>query len=325
MQQKCDNIKLETFSTHFFTNEADKHFIPAEDYKIFIDSIERILADINTNLLNGHAKYKLCIVANKEGGFWSTVGLVVGLVGGGIAILESDLMHGFYTGLMGHDYNVREVSENVGAFMRDITVGVFSKNAAELATVIPKELNFDRAIDAKNKFYRMCAISPDIIGVSFSDSADPEIKKKDFIDYISPDINTNLPAEQFVDVVTIVKSVNVKSDAKWSVKIGDSAKSKSVEILDEEFKKEFLAGKYAIKQTEQDDRMTVLLEKKKKYVNGYEQDGGVAIVKVYKFNDTQILPIPSDIVHKTRRPTIDLFNFQDETAIDSRAQSETDR
>ncbi len=321
MTQDNKVIKLETFSTHFFTNGADKHFIIAEDYKIFIESIEQILANINTELLKGQAKYELCIVANKEGGFWSTVG-VLGTLISIPAALDSELIHGFYTGLTGHDYDLRSVGENVGSFLRDATVGIFSKNATELSKIIPKELNLDKAIYAKNGFYRMCATNQDIRGVSFSDSNEPEIQKKDFVNYIVSDTDKNLPAEQFIDIVTIVKSVNVKSDAKWSVKIGESAKPKSVEMLDDEFKKEFLSGRYAIKQTEQDDTMTVLLEKKKKYVNGHEQDAGLSIVKVYKFNDTQILPIPSDIAHKTRRPKIDLFNFQDEMVIDSSAQSE---
>lgn len=322
MTQDKKVIKLETFFTHFFTNGADKHFIIAEDYKIFIESIEQILANINAELLQGQAKYEVCIVANKEGGFWSTVGIIGTLISIP-AVLDSEFIHGFYTTLTGHDYDARSIGENVGSFLRDATVSFFSKNATELSKVIPDELNLDKAIYAKNGFYRMCATSQDISGVSFSDSNEPEIQKKDFVNYIVPDVDKILPAEQFVDVVTIVKSVNVKSDAKWSVKIGENVKPKSVEMLDEEFKKEFLSGRYAIKQTEQDDTMTVLLEKKKKYVNGHEQDAGLSIVKVYRFNDIQILPIPSDVVHKTHRPKIDLFNFQDETAVDSPSQSGT--
>ncbi len=312
MKTKKENLTIETFSTHFFTNEPGKHFISADDYKIFIDSVEKTLAEINTKILGGHVKYKLCIVANEEGGFWSKVGIVATIVGTGITVMESKFVHGVYIGLVGHDYNESQVGENIGGFMRDVTVGVFSRNSAELSKIIPNELNLDTAIDAKNKFYRMCAVSPDIVGISFSDSIKPEIEKKDFIHYIAPDTNKNLPSEQFVDIVTIVKSVNINSDAKWSVKIGDNVRAQSVEMLDDDFKKEFLAGKYAIKQTEQDDTMTVLLEKKKKYENGQEKDDGLSIVKVYKFNDTNILPIPTDIAQKTHRTQLDLFNFTDE-------------
>ena len=138
MTQDNKVIKLETFSTHFFTNGADKHFIIAEDYKIFIESIEQILANINTELLKGQAKYELCIVANKEGGFWSTVG-VLGTLISIPAALDSELIHGFYTGLTGHDYDLRSVGENVGSFLRDATVGIFSKNATELSKIIPQE------------------------------------------------------------------------------------------------------------------------------------------------------------------------------------------
>lgn len=313
MKTKKENLTIETFSTHFFTNEPGKHFISADDYKIFIDSVEKTLAEINTKILGGHVKYKLCVVANEEGGFWSKFGIVASIVGTGIAVMESKFVHGVYIGLVGQDYNELQVGENIGGFMRDVTVGVFSRNSAELSKIIPRELNLDTAIDAKNKFYRMCAVSPDIVGISFSDSIKPEIEKKDFIHYIAFDTNKILPAEQFVDVVTIVKSVNVNSDAKWSVKIGENTKTQSIDMLDDEFKKEFLSGRYAIKQTEQDDKMTVLLEKKKKYINGHEQDAGLAIVKVYKFNNTQILPIPSDLVYKPHRSKIDLFNFHDET------------
>lgn len=317
------NVNLETFSTHFFTNETDKHFISAEDYKVFIDSIEETLADINTKLLNSRANYKLCIVANKEGGFWSIFGLTVSLVGGSFAILDSGFVHGFYKELTGHDYDTAEIGKKAAVFMKDITVGLFSKTATQLSKIIPTELNFDKAINAKNKFYRMCGTSTDIVGVSFSDSIEPEIQKKDFVHYISQDTDSNLPPEQFVDVVTIVKSVNVDSDAKWSVKVGDNTKPQYVDMLDEDFRKDFLAGKYALKQTKQDDKMKVLLEKKKKYENGREKDMRLAIVKVYEFNNAKILPVPPDMVQKVHQPKIDLFNFQNHLSSVSSVQSET--
>ena len=50
----------------------------------------------------------------------------------------------------------------------------------------------------------------------------------------------------------------------------------------------------------------------KQYENGQEKDDGLSIVKVYKFNDTNILPIPTDIAQKTHRTQLDLFNFTDE-------------
>lgn len=310
MEQNEVLLGIETFSTHFFTNEANKHFISAEDYKVFLASLEQILSEVNTKLLNNQVKYTLYVVANEEGGFWSYVG-IAGTILGTPAILDTEFAHGFYIGLTGHDYDAREIGENVSTFMLDVTKGIFSKNATELNKIRPREINFDKAIDAKNKFYRMCAESTDIVGVSFSESVEPEITKKDFIEYIEPDIERMLPAEQFIDIVTIVKSVNIESEAKWSVRVGENVRVQSVDMQDEEFKKEFLAGNYALKQTKQDDKMTVLLERKKRYINGYEQDAGLAIVKVYKFNDTEILNIPKDIPHKKRAPQIDLFNYKE--------------
>ena len=56
----------------------------------------------------------------------------------------------------------------------------------------------------------MCATNQDIRGVSFSDSNEPEIQKKDFVNYIVYDTDKNLPAEQFIDSIRIPKSLLIK-------------------------------------------------------------------------------------------------------------------
>lgn len=303
------------FSTHFFTKAADIHYIKADEFGIFVDSFKSAFSDINDKIFGGKVKFELLIIANEEGGFRAKLGVagaILGVVGGVIGIVESDIIRGFYRGVTGgKEYNPEQIAENVGEFLRDITVGIFSKPSDEIKNIIPVEINLDKTIAAKNKFYRMCAVSPDITGLSFVDGDEIEIRKQQFIDYMMLDNEKDIPPEQFISEVTIVKSVNVDNNSKWSVKINEAASTKSVLMDDADFKKEFLAGKYALKQTSDDDKMTVLLERRKEYKNGQEKDKELAIVRVYKFNDSQILPIPNDIPRKERKADINLFNFGD--------------
>lgn len=65
-------------------------------------------------------------------------------------------------------------------------------------------------------------------------------------------------------------------------------------MRDENFKKDFLSGKYPLKESNNDDRMTVLVEYKRQEKNGEIVSKEVCINTVFSFNDIEITPMPTD-------------------------------
>ena len=66
-------------------------------------------------------------------------------------------------------------------------------------------------------------------------------------------------------------------------------------MRDDAFKKSFLNGKHPLKQSQNDDHMTVLVEYKKQEKNGEVEIKEVSINTVYSFNDIEIMSIPAKL------------------------------
>jgi hypothetical protein len=66
-------------------------------------------------------------------------------------------------------------------------------------------------------------------------------------------------------------------------------------MRDENFRQDFLnSGKYPLKKSGKDDRMTILVEYMKQEKNGEIETKEISINKIYSFNDTEIAPVPAN-------------------------------
>ena len=88
-------------------------------------------------------------------------------------------------------------------------------------------------------------------------------------------------------------------------------------ITDEEFKKDFLLGKYPLKSTRNNDTIVALVRYERQMLNGEEINLAKKIDTVFKFNETIIKPIPEQFIFNLPRVNLgqeeielDLFDIR---------------
>ena len=135
--------------------------------------------------------------------------------------------------------------------------------------------------------------------------------------YISQDIIRELPDTLVLQELTIYKPVNIPSDNQWSFKDNKTKQNLNANITDEEFKNDFLLGQYPLKSTRNNDIITALVRYERQMINGEEKVVGKKIDTVFKFNDTEIKPIPKQLLfnlpHLSQsqdEPELDLFDIR---------------
>lgn len=151
---------------------------------------------------------------------------------------------------------------------------------------------------AKNKFYTMCAKSGRIKGLGFSREHKFPIKQQDFIKHVVAEpIQTDVIQKRYeLHEVTIIAPVNVQdSQVQWKTKDKRTGRRVSFLMEDDNFRKEFFGGLYPLKETKKDDEMLVYVE----YITTIRPDGKKhekrQAIKVYRFNEREISPVPNDI------------------------------
>lgn len=162
------------------------------------------------------------------------------------------------------------------------------------------------AFNAKSKFYTMCARSGKIKGIGFSRSHDFPIKYNDFPKYIEvePIQTDDIQKRYELHEVTIIAPVNVQdSQVQWKTKDKKTGKKVNFTMEDNNFRKEFFSGLYPLKETKKDDEMLVYIE----YITTIHPNGKKfekrQAIKVFRFNDRELAPVPDDIKLNTSNLT----------------------
>ena len=165
----------------------------------------------------------------------------------------------------------------------------------------------------------MCARSGRIRGIGFSRGHNFPIKQNDFIKQIVAEpIQTDIIQKRYeLQEVTIIAPVNVQdSQVQWKTKDKRTGKKVSFLMADDNFRKEFFGGLYPLKETKKDDEMLVYVE----YITTIRPDGKKyekrQAIKVYRFNEQEISPVPNDIKLNVRNLTANpsqatLFNMDE--------------
>lgn len=218
------------------------------------------------------------------------------------------------------DYKQIKVDIPIGLKLLKGSVETFlQKEAKELASIEGSEKIPLEASVAKNKFYTMCAKSSRIKGLGFSRDHNFSIKKNDFIKrVVAEPIQTDIIQRRYeLHEVTIIAPVNVKdSKVQWKTEDKNTGKGVSFLMADDKFRKEFFGGLYPLKETKKDDEMLVYVEYTTIiHPNGKKSDKRQAI-KVFRFNDKDIDPVPEGIKLNTQNLTADprqgtLFNMKE--------------
>lgn len=268
-----------------FHFDTEKNYLPVNDFIITATSLQKVSNELVHKCFT-NAQYELSVCAAEDGSFkdWFIGVLMGGILVGG----ASDYVGGFIKGVTGK--SPTEYGENHGTLIKDMIVGFYSQSTERLK--VPQEMNLDIAIKAKSDFYTMCSKNTDIKGIGFTNNNNFIIKRSDFPRYISQDIIREIPDTLVLQELTIYKPVNIPSDNQWSFKDNKTKQNLNAHIIDEEFKNNFLLGRYPLKSTKNNDVIVALVRYERQMINGEEKIIGKKIDTVFKFNDISIKSIP---------------------------------
>jgi len=286
------------FHIHYDTED---HFIPMSDFLTASYSAQKIIDDLNKQILGGQLRYQLVVIPPEEGTFLKTVGFIaVTLAANAVVVpIASDYVLGAFEGIAEH--KPADYGRDHGKVLRDLTVGFFSKEVEELEKCVPHELNLDRAFKAKTDFYISCQSNDDIKGIGFDNTRDFPIRHGDFKRHMSKERTRPLDSDFVIYDVIVTSPVIEDKDYIWDFQDTVTGNKISGYMRDEAFKRGVLNGKYPFKNDgSNSDRLKILVEYKKQERNGEIEKKETCVETVYSFNDVEITPIPADLPKGTR-------------------------
>lgn len=298
MDKEEKETELVEFHIHY---EIKDHFIPMSDFLTASNAAQKIIDDLNKNILGGKLRYQLVIIPPKEGTFLKTVGLVFSVTALNAVVLPitSDYVLGAFEGIS--EQKPSDYGKDHGRALRDLTVGFLSKEVEELEECIPSELNLDRAFKGKTDLFSSCQANNDILGIGFDNSKNFPIKKDDFKKHLSKDRTRPLESDFVIYDVIVTSPVIEDKDYVWDFQDIVTGNKISGYMRDENFKKGVLNGDYPFKNDgSNSDKLQVLVEYKKQERNGEVEKKETCIEEVYSFNDDIIKPISKNLPKGTR-------------------------
>lgn len=281
------------FYIHF---DVENHFIPMNDFLTASTSAQKIVDDLNKQILGGQLRYQLVVIPPEEGTFLKTVGIIVTatVLNAAVVPIASDYVLGAFEGIAEHKPS--DYGQDHGRALRDLTVGFFSKEVEELEKCIPYELNLDRAFKAKTDFYISCQNNDDINGLGFDNTKRFPVRHDQFKNHISKDRVRPLNSDFRIYEAVVTSPVIEDKDYVWHFEDAVTGNKISGYMRDESFKRGVLNGDHPFKNDgSNSDRVKILVEYKKQERNGEVEKKETCIETVYSFNDTEIVPIPANL------------------------------
>ncbi len=285
---------------HFNVN---KHEIAFRNFVETTRATEKIFNELNQKLFDGKLKYELVIIPPEPGTFLNKIGWKHLLIGTAVAswgFIESDIGKAYIKGLTGQE--PAYWSERAGeatkelVLLRDATKGALEKTSEELCksgitnSVLPK------LFEGKREFYNSCLANEEISGIGFSPQSNFPISRNSFSNHIS---KLNEELDQTVDLkvheLVIISPVTADKNNIWRTIDKNTKEKINFYLKDDDFHWKFLAGKFPLKQSQEDDELIALIRHEKTYKNGEIVFQRKSAVKIYQFNQLKLADIPSDI------------------------------
>lgn len=294
----------DTICFHFDTIESQFN---SSAFNQMINSINIVTNNISQVFLGEKAECQIDILPTENGSFKSkfkiTIKKTTAIAATFYIILSStNFFDGFVEELTGNEpkyYGSRLVT-----FVKDITVGIFSKPKDELNKIIPSNGLLDKSIEAKSKFYLSIANDNNIKSLGFSEEDKTLIKKSDMGLYISDDIIRDVDNIEEYAKLTIIKPVTVKSTQSWTLRDEIKRRNDDYKILDEEFKSLVWNGYNPLKENKKPDEILAKIEYVKEMKNGVTSTIATNITEVYQFNNKKLKKLPDDFQlneHKNKK------------------------
>lgn len=294
------------------------HEIPLSTFVTTSEQTRAVIRAFSDELFEGQLQFQVLVLPPAEGSFLARLGIVI-IGGWGIVwtFTESDIGQGFIKGLTGHEpaYWAEHAGELTRAlltetpgpeeeqersFEQTVAGTIVCESVRSFLSTPNRELvvkgiektRFRAAYEAKNAFYEICALTPQVRGVGFDERPIFPIQRDQF-----PEHHSTLPPPEEVDelwfattAVLRVTSPNWdRSDRARQWKGRDhQGRDRYFRIEDEEFWN--LVEREAI-STHIIDTMKVQWA----YQGRPEQPKNCRVLKVLEFNElTLATPLPDD-------------------------------
>ena len=255
------------------------HYLLTTDYITALNSFQTTLDVFNEHLFENQVQYEFLTVAVQPGSFKITTAITAII---GVIISPKETISGFLEALTGEETDYEQSGKITALFIAELIKNFYSTPTENLKKIILPEII--KALRAKTDFFRMCIKNRTINAVGFSDKNYFPIQRSDFTHHLTSDTIETLDSEFCIHDVTIISPVDKDVKQKWRFENTTNKSKINAYMHDETFKRNFLAGEYPLKQSKDDDRMTVMIEYKKQLKNGEEEIIDEYVHTVYLFN-----------------------------------------
>jgi hypothetical protein len=292
--EHLDTLQIEELYIHFDLN-GDIHEIPINQSIITDECIKLIVEQINQNIFEWKLKIEIFIYPPIEWShlrkYWFMIASWVGLI---IWSIAPDLVNWLVMGL----WDWREVKEYVRdwtVYMKDLVIGFLSKDNNELKNNSIDYHTYYKAFEAKNKFYIAAISNEKTRGIWFDNSQEFPISRDGFnlrIVNLNDELEDVPPVDKYHEL-TVVSPINTVEDKDlcWQVKDKRrNSKRFSVYMKDDGFYELYLSQLFSLK--------TLLV--KVRYIIKRNEDWDLQVIRkeiisVYKYNNTQLFPLPQGV------------------------------
>lgn len=292
------------FPIHF---NVPEHHLRVDDFIAFSVDLKKIVTEFNGKLFHGTTDVEIYILPPESGTFlgkWGINFTVTSVSIGSIFMaLDTDISKQFIHGLTGH--KPAHYAEMVGSeikngaiLLADAMRGFLEKDEkSEDLKMIKLEI-FPESYLAKNDFYKKCLANQEISSIGFTCEDKFPIERNSFAHKIANLVDGNLELEPEYEIyqLRVVSSVNtIESRAQWHLQDMQTHRALLAHLKDENFRTNFLSGKYPLKFHETDDVIIAMIEYKKANVEGIIKIVERNIIKIYKFNDVVFDDVPKHL------------------------------
>ena len=250
--------ELSVLHIHF---DVKGHFIETKTLISGMKAVGDIATAINDIHFDGKLIANVYALRSKEGGYLASVGLYVGIIAGLVAIHDSKTFADLVEGYTGKPYDSSKSVKNFGKVLRDATGGFLLTENENLMDITKDNPRYDKSFKSKSDFMHSCSKNKAISGIGFSSEHNFPIKKKDLIKHISnPKVRIEPPQVHLVSGQIVSPVLLKHENRQWTIMItheGNNKLSKpkkiSAHLDDEEFARDFFAGKHPVKDTDGPD------------------------------------------------------------------------
>ena len=270
---------------------VDVSRLPVRNVVTSLRSVTTIIRDIEKQLVGHNRKAtEIYVVPVEEG----SLKLVIAIVSGFILLTqceESKNFEKFMSGMTGKEYEGGKIGDVLG----EVGKALMETELPQIFEAKPGELNLDKAINAKCKFYKMLQGNGDIEYVCFNDDESGLIPRSQFQRHIAFSLEIPLGYREEYRTAIIASAVTIdKQHAKWGFINFEGWKEFKAYMEDYDFKRGFLYNsQYPLKEGFDPDTIYALFRIEQIEEGGVVKDGNkIHVMKVYRFNDIQIAEPP---------------------------------